>query len=155
MFNDEKQMKPSNQVSKNTRRSFLRKAAVGAPVIVAASAKPSWATTHCTVSGTMSGNLSNNQGTTDQCATASQGEPPTYWHGKQAEDNSTIDLSGTAYELQQVVATRENLRHGKYVNLTSASLNGIQDIINKYPMPGLTSEELSFLETLNGMSYVA
>lgn len=45
----------------NTRRKFLRKAAIGAPVVIASSARPAWATAN--VSGNISGNLSNQAGT--------------------------------------------------------------------------------------------
>lgn len=44
----------------SSRRSFLKKASIGAPIIVASSTQPAWATAKC-MSGVMSGNLSNHE----------------------------------------------------------------------------------------------
>jgi len=57
----------SNSSSTNSRRSFLVKAALAAPVITTIAAKPVWAGDFkCTVSGMLSGNLSHHTGE-DHC----------------------------------------------------------------------------------------
>lgn len=63
----------------SSRRSFLRKASIGAPVIVASSAKPAWATAQC-MSGMMSGNLSNHEHTCD--LTSNNAKDNHYWKHK-------------------------------------------------------------------------
>ena len=72
MLDKENSMKKTTQTSSN-RRSFLKKAAIGAPVIIVSSAKPAWGA-NC-LSGMMSGNLSNH---THVCAVRG-GKSAQYW----------------------------------------------------------------------------
>ncbi len=62
----------SSQV--NTRRNFLIKSAVAAPIITSLASKPAWAVEQCTVSGMMSGNLSLHD---ENCGF--EGLSPGYW----------------------------------------------------------------------------
>ncbi len=64
--NSTEQDKASLEASASTtdaRRSFLKKAAIGAPIVIASSAKPAWGA--ACMSGIMSGNVSNHQHTCD------------------------------------------------------------------------------------------
>ncbi|WP_207061022.1 hypothetical protein [Motiliproteus sp. SC1-56] len=61
------------------RRRFLKNSAVASTVIVGASSRPLWAGVSCSVSGTMSGNLSNQ--VEDPCTAApATALSPGYWH---------------------------------------------------------------------------
>ncbi len=60
------QKEPSQGVkasTNKTRRSFLKKAAIGAPVVIASLTKPAWGV--ACMSGIMSGNVSNHEHTCD------------------------------------------------------------------------------------------
>lgn len=72
--NDEQQV-----VSPEGRRSFLKKASIAAPIVVASSAKPAWATTTdiACMSGVMSGNLSGRARHCD--ATSTNAKSPFDW----------------------------------------------------------------------------
>mgnify|MGYP003624493978 CR=1 FL=1 len=62
----------------NTRRQFFKKAAIGSALLTTVSSRPVWATAvGCTVSGQMSGNLSNPDW--DECGSAATGKSPGYW----------------------------------------------------------------------------
>ena len=65
--------------SDNSRRSFLRKASIGAPVVMASSATPAWATAKC-MSAMMSGNLSNHEHTCE--LTSQNAKDCHYWKHK-------------------------------------------------------------------------
>ncbi len=80
MQNDNQKTPEKKLVSESTRRSFIRKAAIGAPVIVASSAKPAWATTDCfSPSGMMSGNTSHPEAHKIECDQQAGGRTPTDW----------------------------------------------------------------------------
>lgn len=75
--NDEQQV-----VSPEGRRSFLKKASIAAPIVVASSAKPAWAggkTITC-MSGAMSDNFSGKEPTCD--LKAKNAKDCTYWRNK-------------------------------------------------------------------------
>lgn len=63
----------------SSRRKFLIKGASAAPLVTLAASRPVWGTggSTCVLSGTMSGNLSSNNGV-DVC-TSAVGQPPSYW----------------------------------------------------------------------------
>jgi len=68
----------SGKVPTNTRRQFFKKAALGTAFISTVTSRPVWATAvGCTVSGQMSGNLSNPDW--DECGSAATGKSPGYW----------------------------------------------------------------------------
>lgn len=62
-----------------SRRSFLKKASIAAPIIIASSAKPTWATSTdiACMSGVMSGNLSGRARHCDAIST--NAKPPSEW----------------------------------------------------------------------------
>lgn len=67
-----------SKVSTNTRRQFFKKAAIGSALLTTVSSRPVWATAvGCTVSGQMSGNLSNPDW--DECDGTATGKSPGWW----------------------------------------------------------------------------
>jgi hypothetical protein len=66
----------SSEVPTNTRRQFFKKAAIGSALLTTVSSRPVWAV-GCTVSGEMSGNLSNPD--RNDCDAAATGKSPGYW----------------------------------------------------------------------------
>ncbi|MCJ8321076.1 MAG: hypothetical protein MJK12_15660 [Colwellia sp.] len=64
----------------NARRSFLRKAAIGTPIIIASSTQPAWGAA-CS-SGLMSGNVSDHALTCDISGGLSHGHWKEHWIGK-------------------------------------------------------------------------
>lgn len=78
--------KASSEVSAsptNARRSFLKKAAIGAPVVIASSTKPAWGV--ACMSGMMSGNVSNHVHTCDLQGGLSHGHWKEHWIGKKKQ----------------------------------------------------------------------
>lgn len=65
-----------NKASTNPRRQFFKKAAIGSALLTTISSRPVWAV-GCTVSGQMSGNLSNPD--RNDCDAAATGKSPGYW----------------------------------------------------------------------------
>lgn len=65
-----------NKASINQRRQFFKKAAVGTALLTTISSRPVWAV-GCTVSGQMSGNLSNPD--REDCDAPATGKSPGYW----------------------------------------------------------------------------
>ncbi|MCW8832338.1 MAG: hypothetical protein OQK09_04095 [Colwellia sp.] len=65
------------------RRSFLKKAAIGAPVVIASSTKPAWGA--ACMSGLMSGNVSNHEHTCDLQGGLSHGHWKEHWIGKKKQ----------------------------------------------------------------------
>ena len=57
--NTSKEEGNNSAITTNTRRNFLKKATIGAPIVIATSTKPAWGA--ACMSGMMSGNLSNHQ----------------------------------------------------------------------------------------------
>ncbi len=77
------QNKAPSKVSADTtsaRRSFLKKAAIGAPIVIASSTKPAWGA--ACMSGIMSGNVSNHEHTCDLQGGLSHGHWKNHWIGK-------------------------------------------------------------------------
>ena len=74
-------IQPNNKEQKsnntNLRRSFLKKAAISAPIISTVSSKPVWGAGICALSGSLSGNLSNH-GAESSCE-GPIGRSPGYW----------------------------------------------------------------------------
>jgi hypothetical protein len=68
----------SKKALTNPRRQFFKKAAVGSALLTTISSRPVWAV-GCTVSGQMSGNLSNPD--RDDCTAQATGKSPGYWKG--------------------------------------------------------------------------
>ncbi|MFT7005556.1 MAG: hypothetical protein ACJAXJ_000054 [Colwellia sp.] len=66
----------SSEVPTNTRRQFFKKAAIGSALLTTVSSRPVWAV-GCTVSGNMSGNLSNPD--RDDCTGKATGKSPGWW----------------------------------------------------------------------------
>jgi hypothetical protein len=64
----------TNSLSTNSRRSFLTKAVIAAPIVSVLASKPAWAVEQCTTSGMLSGNLSTND---EECSFG--GLSPGYW----------------------------------------------------------------------------
>ncbi len=80
--NSTEQDKASLEASASTtdaRRSFLKKAAIGAPIVIASSAKPAWGA--ACMSGIMSGNVSNHQHTCDLAGGLSHGHWKNHYVG--------------------------------------------------------------------------
>ena len=73
MQNDMNKTPEKKLASESTRRSFMSKAAIGAPIVIASSAKPAWGA--ACMSGIMSGNVSNHAHTCDLSGGLSHG----YW----------------------------------------------------------------------------
>lgn len=69
-----------NKASQDARRSFLKKAAIGAPIVIASSTKPAWGA--ACMSGIMSGNISNHTHTCDLQGGLSHGHWKNHWIGK-------------------------------------------------------------------------
>ncbi|REL28573.1 hypothetical protein DXX93_19720 [Thalassotalea euphylliae] len=67
------------KASESSRRRFIKKAAIGAPVVLASSTKPAWATTQC-MSGVMSGNVSSHKTTCHLTSHNAKGHY--YWKDK-------------------------------------------------------------------------
>lgn len=65
-----------DKASANPRRQFFKKAAVGSALLTTISSRPVWAA-GCTVSGEMSGNLSNPD--RNDCDSKATGKSPGYW----------------------------------------------------------------------------
>jgi hypothetical protein len=78
---DIKSTQAENEISKlptNARRQFFKKAAIGSALLTTVSSRPVWATAvGCTVSGQMSGNLSNPDW--DECGSPATGKSPGWW----------------------------------------------------------------------------
>ncbi len=89
----------SNQ-SKQTRRSFIKKAAVGA-AITSLPVKSVWATTSCSMSGQLSGNLSQTSGNTEPACEVpilSGGRSPGFWYqGNQLNPNHPGDAVNSVF----------------------------------------------------------
>ncbi|WP_114327592.1 hypothetical protein [Candidatus Colwellia aromaticivorans] len=75
----------TNTCTKDARRSFLKKAAIGAPIVIASSTKPAWGA--ACMSGMMSGNVSDHNA---QCDIRS-GRNPTDW------ENSYVGADDSHY----------------------------------------------------------
>ena len=71
--------KKQTESSSTARRSFLKKAAIGAPVVIASSAKPAWATDCFSPSGIMSGNASHQEQHKIDCSTQAGGFGAPEW----------------------------------------------------------------------------
>jgi hypothetical protein len=67
----------ASKTVKNTRRSFLKKTAIGAPVVSSIASQPVWGAGICALSGSLSGNLSNH-GDQSDCK-GPMGRSPGYW----------------------------------------------------------------------------
>lgn len=79
MTNNHLNNKADSSNTSNFRRNFLKKSAMAAPVIATAAAKPAWGAEVCVLSGSLSGNLSQNgDGNTSTC-NGPVGKSPGYW----------------------------------------------------------------------------
>ena len=78
MLNKDTSSKESKTIDANTRRTFLKKASIGAPIIIASSSKPAWGV-QC-MSGIMSGNISNHVHTCN--LTSNNAQSASYWKNK-------------------------------------------------------------------------
>ena len=79
-------------VSADTRRNFLKKASIGAPILLATSTKPAWGA-NC-LSGMMSGNLSNQ---TPVCTTRA-GLNGTFWKSSYVKNTSNQNYGKFKYK---------------------------------------------------------
>jgi len=80
--------------SDNSRRQFFKKATVGSALLSTVVSRPVWAV-GCTVSGQMSGNLSDP--TRDDCDAPATGKSPGYWSGWRALYNFFINNPGVKW----------------------------------------------------------
>ena len=95
------QNKAPEKVSTDTtsaRRSFLKKAAIGAPIVIASSTKPAWGA--ACMSGMMSGNVSNHEHTCDLAGGLSHGHWKEHYvgrnnnHYKKRNGQYVLDING-------------------------------------------------------------
>lgn len=84
--NSSEQSQASQEVSASAtsaRRSFLKKAAIGAPIVIASSTKPAWGV--ACMSGIMSGNVSNHDHTCNLQGGLSHGHWKNHYIGKKKQ----------------------------------------------------------------------
>lgn len=87
-----------NKVLQDARRSFLKKAAIGAPIVIASSTKPAWGA--ACMSGMMSGNVSNHDHTCNLQGGLSHGHWKSHCvgmadgHYKKKNGSFVLDSSG-------------------------------------------------------------
>lgn len=104
--------KVTNKTTNNeTRRRFLKKAAIGAPIVIASSAKPAWGA--ACMSGIMSGNLSNHEHVCTLSGGLSHGHWKTHWVGNSKYHHVDEDMSKPLKDKYKPLADRYFVKIGQ------------------------------------------
>lgn len=104
----------ASKSNKSSRRSFIKKAAVGAPVISTIASKPVWAG-QCSLSGNMSGNTSQHDRT--DCLNF-QGYSPGGWK-ENGNGNGNASQNGGAYQYWPLLSCKKEHSLSSYFNISS------------------------------------
>jgi hypothetical protein len=115
-----------------TRRNFIKKAAISAPIIAAVSSRPVWATANSAVSGNLSGNLS----TPNDEIPPVNGQSPGYWQGGQPTGKRIDDVSGVVQgtsfaSLFYQTSIEDPAGLGWTASYTNSLLTAVQDTGNQ------------------------
>jgi hypothetical protein len=115
-----------------TRRNFIKKAAISAPIIAAVSSRPVWAQGSSAVSGNLSGNLSQ---VTDEVPPIN-GQSPGYWQGGNDKGLRIDGVSGvtrnTSFSsLFYQTSVNDPAGYGWTASYASSLLTAIQDTGNQ------------------------
>ena len=131
----------------DSRRRFLKKAAIGAPIVILSANKPAWATSQCTISGMMSGNTSSHSNRVSACQ--GLGYSPNFWltanHGINISQDHLNRLGSPDALVRQIAATELNIEHKPGYPFTG---NDIAQLMMDYS----DTEILTFLESVNSMA---